>query len=594
MNPDFRSPISAAGAPIRFGTDGWRAIIGADFNTANLARLTEAAARVYREDCAADAGDKPTLADDPADDLAENLPGVSADGPTHNKPNTLIVGYDCRENAGRYAVLVGVVLERCGFDVLISDSYCPTPALCWSVAQNAAAVGGIMLTSSHNPAEYLGVKLRMSDGGASPKAFSDRVERALRDELPTGYETAVRFANAAKNGTPECPATLADLTKDPTELGDLAVLAENLTLGEKRPAARATAVLPQEKRPAARTTVPSAPLGAPGFAYADLMTPYLAELVSLVDAPAIAAAGLEVVVDPMYGAGRHYLAQTLRDLGVTVTEIHNTDDPSFAGLHPEPILPWIQEGLDTAKQRGACALFVTDGDADRIGAGTGQGAFVNPHLILALLCAHLAEDKGRHGRVVRTLSGSNLVKRQCERLGLELTTTPIGFKWIYEQMLCGDVLIGGEESGGIGIPSHVRERDGLLMALLLTELMAQKRQTLAELVQQLTQALGELDYARRDLDLEPAQKDAFMTTVVAAQLDAGAYQPLFTAIGEQILNMDYRDGIKFNLSSDGWLLMRPSGTEPLVRVYAEAAGQKRLDNLLDLGSRLVQGKAQVS
>jgi phosphomannomutase/HD-GYP domain-containing protein (c-di-GMP phosphodiesterase class II) len=513
-NDETDALLSKAATPpnIKFGTDGWRAIIGEDFDTLNLARLAEATARVYRED---------------------NPPSA---------PNTLLVGYDCRENAGRYAVLVATILASYGFDVQVSDSYCPTPALCWNVANNPAAVGGLMLTSSHNPAEYLGLKLRMADGGASPKAFSDRVEAALVGDLPAVYDRALDLAQQATNGT---SGNLASI---------LAFLSE------------------------------------PSFAYADFMTPYLNDLVSLVDAQAIAAANLRVVVDPMFGAGRFYLAQTLRHLGVEVVTVNSDNDPTFAGLHPEPILPWIQTGLDKVVELNYDACFITDGDADRIGAGDSDGNFVNPHRILALLCALLVEDKGQHGRVVRTLSGSNLIKRQCERLGLELTTTPIGFKWIYEQMLNGDVIIGGEESGGIGIPSHVRERDGLLMALLLTELMAKKGKSLGTLVRELLETLGNFDYARRDLRLTPDEKDAFLSAVIHARLEAAAYREHFAVADEQIVDIDYRDGIKFSFASDAWLLMRPSGTEPLVRVYAEATAASKVELLLDIGCSIVKGE----
>jgi phosphomannomutase len=520
---------------IKFGTDGWRAIIGADFNTVDLARVAAAAARVYRQDNPlADVTDAPVA-------TAGSVPASASSGASAANaaliPNTLIVGYDCRQDAGRYAALVGEVLAQHGFDVLVSQSYCPTPALCWSVAQNPAAVGGLMLTSSHNPAEYLGVKLRMADGGASPQEFSGRVEAELIDGPPAGYPQALAVAQAATNGTPQTCAL---------------------------------------------------PLSAANFAYVDLMTPYLDDLLLQVDAKAIASAGLRVVVDPLYGAGRLYLAQCLRQLGVQVVEVNAAADPSFGGLHPEPILPWIQTGLDKTHELGFDACFITDGDADRIGAGSSTGDFVNPHKILALVCEHLFTDKGRRGRVVRTLSGSNLIKRQCQRLGLELTTTPIGFKWIYEQMLAGDVLVGGEESGGIGIPNHVRERDGLLIALLLTELMAQKGQGLGELVARLMQTLGPLEYDRRDLQLDATQKQRFLTEVVERQLDAAAYQQHFANLGEHIDSLDYRDGIKFNLASDGWLLLRPSGTEPLVRVYAEAASAQRVQQLLDLGVALVK------
>ena len=497
---------------IRFGTDGWRAIIGKDFTAENLARVVHAAAKVFKED-------NPVVID--AELSCAPL---------------LMVGYDCRENASKYAALVGVVLARQGFRVLLSSDYCPTPTLCWSIAHNPVAVGGLMLTSSHNPAEYLGVKLRMRDGGASPQSFSSRVEGALCAELPDSFDEALAYAE-----------TLGTITSSET------MSALNLEL-------------------------------------VDFMQPYLADLAGLVDGDVIAAADLRVVVDPLYGAGRRYLAQLLHSLGVEVEEIHATADPSFAGLHPEPIPPWVNDGLSRTAELGYDACFITDGDADRLGAGTRHGAFVSPHKILALVCALLVEDKGQRGRVVRTLSGSNLIKRQCERLGLYLTTTPIGFKWIYEEMLKGDVMLGGEESGGIGIPTHVKERDGLLMALLLTELMAKKKKDLGTLVDDLHETLGYFEYAREDLRITEQQKVSFLQETCAKELEAQAYQARFDAAGERIVHMDYRDGIKFEFASDAWLLARPSGTEPLVRVYAEAATAEKVKQLLELGCALVKGE----
>jgi phosphomannomutase len=519
---------------VHFGTDGWRAILGEDFNPRTVAHVADAAARVFRRRYPR-----------PEDAQASGAARLSGDASAEAAcPNTLIVGYDCRRDAGRYSALVAAVLASCGFDVAVSDRYCPTPALCWTIAHDPRAVGGLMLTSSHNPAEYLGIKLRMADGGASPAEFTDEVEEALLDELPAAFDEALAAFDEATNGTPSSPALPLD--------------------------------------------------AAPDLRFIDLMSPYLDDLAGLVDAEAIAAADLRVVIDPLFGAGRGYLAGLLGSerFGVTVLEVNGEDDPSFNGLHPEPILPWVEVGARAVAERGFDACFVTDGDADRIGALDETGAYVTSHRILALLIAHLVEDRGQTGRVVRTQAGSNLLRRQCERLGLELTTRPIGFKWIYGEMLRGDVLIGGEESGGMGIPGHVRERDGLLMALMLTELMAQKGKGLRELVDEMLATLGALEYARRDLRLTPAQKDALLAVHVHVGPDAPAqdgYRSLFEPLGEELVSLDRSDGIKFELASDAWLLVRPSGTEPLVRVYAEAADAAQVEALLDLGCALAQG-----
>ncbi|WP_418694278.1 phosphoglucosamine mutase [Adlercreutzia equolifaciens] len=466
-------------ADIHFGTDGWRAIIGEDFTPDNLNRVVAAAARIFKEEAVA--------------------AGRDADA-----PGTLIVGHDCRQDAHAYAELAAQVAAGEGFNVLLTEDYCPTPTLCWSVAHNDDAVGGIMLTSSHNPAEYLGVKLRMADGGASPAEFTDRVEAVLPPE--------------------------------PTDI-----------------------------------------LGP--FQTADLMTDYLAALRELVDVEAIRGANLRVVCDPLYGAGRHYLAGLLRDMGVEVVEIHNAEDPTFAGLHPEPIQPWVDEGLAKVGELGYDALFINDGDADRIAAGDSRGNYVNAHRIITLLTKHMV-DRGETGRVVSTVTASAMLDRMCRKLGLELVSTPVGFKWIYGEMEKGGVMIGGEESGGIGLPDHVKERDGLLMALLLTECMAQSGKDLGAIIDEMLADIGRLEFARRGLSITDEQMARFRAETV----------PAYTAdeiAGKRVLDVDRRDGVKLLLEGDAWVMMRPSGTEPLVRIYAEAATTDEVNELLDAAEAVV-------
>jgi phosphomannomutase len=452
---------------IRFGTDGWRAVIAGDFTYANLRRVADATGRVF----------------------ASRHPG-----------GTAIVGFDTRFEAPAFAAAVAEVLASHGLRVLLSDRYCPTPALCWSVAHDESAVGGVMLTASHNPAAYLGFKVRLEDGGASPVTFTDLVEAELRDEPPAARGSYTRV---------------------------------------------------------------------------DLVGPYLDAVRAFVDADVIGAAGLKVAVDPLYGAGRGYLAGLLRSIGVEVTEVHGGSDPSFGGLHPEPIPPHIDEVRDLVRDRGLDAAFVTDGDADRIGAADSAGAFVDPHRIIGLIARHLIEDRGMRGRIVKTLSTSVIVDRLGAALGVEVTTTPVGFKWIYEEMVRGGVLLGGEESGGIGVPAHVRERDGLLMSLLLAEMMAMRGCGLSELVTDLEKLTGHMEYGRNDLRLDPAVKDAFVASWPTLAPEQVAGLPVARVLRE--------DGVKFLLPDDAWLLLRASGTEPLVRVYAEAATADQVAAMLAAG-----------
>ena len=463
-------------AEIHFGTDGWRAIIGEDFTNDNLVRVIDAAARVFKEDAVA--------AGRPAD-----------------APGTLIVGHDCRQDAHAYAQLAAEVAAAQSFRVLLTQDYCPTPTLCWSVAQNADAVGGIMLTSSHNPAEYLGVKLRMSDGGAAGKEFTDRVEAAFSD-APTDARGA--------------------------------------------------------------------------FETVDLMTPYLATLKERVDVEAIRNANLRVVVDPLYGAGRIYLAELLRDLGVEVCEINNAEDPTFDGLHPEPIPPWVDRCIAKVPELGYDAGFINDGDADRIGAVDEHGNFVNPHRIITLLTSHLAEDKGLTGRVVSTITASAMLARQCKRLGLELTSTPVGFKWISSAMDEHNAVIGGESSGGLTVRGHIHGKDGIYAAALLVEMLSVTGKKLSELVESIYERYGHCYMAEYDWPFDQEMKERLHKLImIDKQL------PEFP---EKVESVSYMDGCKVRFA-DGWIIARFSGTEPRLRIFCEMPTKEKARDLANLMAR---------
>lgn len=503
---------------IHFGTDGWRAIIGEGFTIPNVVRVASAASQVFQQE-AIDNGKQP-----------EN-------------PGVLYIGHDCRLDAHYYAMLAAAVASEYGFEVKVTDAYCPTPTLCWSVAHDDDAVGGIMLTSSHNPAEYLGIKLRMQDGGASPKEFTDLVEEVMD-------------AHSSDTCASDDPAinALADLTMDDIKSA----------VDSDKPLTDLTKVKRAETKP---------------VQVVDLMSPYLEALRNIVDTEAIGKAGLRVVIDPLFGAGRIYLADLLRNMGVEVCEIDNIEDPTFDGLHPEPIQPWVDRGLAKVKELGYDALFINDGDADRISAGDSRGNFVNPHRVIALVTQHMVE-RGESGKVISTITASALLDRICRKLGLEYIQTPVGFKWIYGEMEKGGVMIGGEESGGIGLPGHVKERDGLLMALLLTEMMAQSGKDLGALVDEMLTEYGTLEFARRGLTVTEDQMEAFTTDTI----------PNFAPseiLGKKVVDTDRRDGVKFSLDGDAWVMMRPSGTEPLVRVYAEAETSDEVNELLDWAESIV-------
>ncbi|GIV21524.1 MAG: phosphoesterase [Armatimonadota bacterium] len=313
----------------------------------------------------------------------------------------------------------------------------------------------------------------------------------------------------------------------------------------------------------------------------NLTTEYLQHLKTLVDMPRILDAGWKVVTDAMHGSGAGYLRTLLQGGHLQVLAIREERDTQFGGVNPEPIAPNLGLLRETVVREGADIGIALDGDADRVGAVDEQGCFVDSHRIFAIILYHLVQRRGWRGRVVKTLSTTNMIDALCRHFGLPLTVTPIGFKYICENMLQGDVLIGGEESGGIGIQHHIPERDGVLMGLMLLEAMTLSGKKLSELVQEIFELVGEHHYNRIDLHLEREEMPAARERV--AQTEARE------VAGLPVKAMDRMDGTKFLLENGAWLLLRASGTEPVVRVYAEASSPELVQRLLAAGEALVRG-----
>ena len=314
----------------------------------------------------------------------------------------------------------------------------------------------------------------------------------------------------------------------------------------------------------------------------DLTAEYLQHLKTLVDLPRILEAGWRVVTDAMHGSGAGYLPALLQGGRTAVIAIRENRDTQFGGVNPEPIAPNLRMLVETVRREGADIGIALDGDADRVGAVDEQGNFVDSHRIFAITLYHLVQRRRWRGRVVKTISTTNMVDALCERFGLPLTVTPIGFKYICENMLRGDVLIGGEESGGIGIQHHIPERDGVLMGLMLLEAMTLSGKKLSELVQEIFDLVGEHHYGRVDLHLEREEMPAARERV--AQTEAREIA------GLPVQAIDRMDGTKFLFEDGAWLLLRASGTEPVVRVYAEASSPDLVQKLLEAGEVLVRGK----
>lgn len=468
------------GAAIRFGTDGWRGVIAEDFTFANVRRVAQAIARYVRAQ----------------EDWRRGI----------------VVGYDCRFGSGRFARAAAEELAAGGIPVWLAESFATTPAISFAVRSRGTA-GGVVITASHNPAQWNGVKFKASFGGSASPETMLKIEA----ELPN--------TEAAAPGG-----------------------------GEHRE-----------------------------IESADLVGPYLEELERVIDFKKIAARNFFFVADPLYGAARQSLAKLFKRNGIRHREIHGQADPLFGGLHPEPIDPHIHELRQAVLASDADAGFATDGDADRIGAVDRTGEFIDSHQIFSILLRYLIEVQGRTGAVAKTFSTTKLVDKLANKHGLPLYETPIGFKHIAELMLTKKILIGGEESGGIGIPSlGGPERDGVLNAALLAQAMTHYGKSLGELVAELHAEFGPHHYGRLDLTLRPGQKERAMGAVSPAELKE--------FLGYRVTHREDLDGVKLYFDNGAWLLVRPSGTEPLLRVYSEAPSPEMVQEILGRGEEFIRGR----
>ncbi len=428
-------------------------------------------------------------------------------------PKKIVVGFDTRFLSDRYAAEVARVLAANGYTVYLTQADAPTPAISYAV-RHLGAVAGVVITASHNAPRYNGVKLKAAFGGSALPEQCRRVEVYINDN-----EQRARGPN------------LMDFDQ-----------ARRMGLIQK-----------------------FNPLPA-----------YYEHLRTLIDSDVIAENPPRIVVDSMYGAGRGVIKGFLQGTGCEVAEIRNEMNPGFGGVHPEPIARYL-DALAGAISTGMGAFgLATDGDADRIGAMDERGQFVDPHKIMALALRYLVEQRGWKGDVVRTVSTTRMVDRLAKRYGLTVHETPVGFNHIADYMISGDVLIGGEESGGISIKGHIPEGDGILMGLLIVEMVAAYGKPLRELVADLLAEVGPAHYARRDLRLKRPVAKSEMVERLTSQAPARLG-------GHKVKEVNNRDGVKYILDDDSWLLIRPSGTEPVLRVYAEGRSEEMVQALLEYG-----------
>lgn len=463
---------------IHFGTDGWRGVIGEDFIFANVRRVAAATARYLR---------------------------VQGEG-----ARQIVVGYDTRFLSADSAGAVAEVLAAQGIPVKIADRATPTPAVSFAVVQRKAA-GAVMITASHNPSRWNGIKFKAAYGGSAAPAIVKKIEDYLSQSETSPFPGA-----------------------------------------------------------------PIAPIES-----VDLVSPYLKRIRELASLDRIRASGLRFVIDPMYGAARGVIARLFDEARIPYREIHGEHNPLFPGLNPEPIQPHVSDLRQAVISGSFQAGFATDGDADRVGAIDRTGAFIDSHKIFSLLLKHLVESRGRRGEVVRTFSTTQMIDKIARKHDLPLHVTPIGFKYICELMLTRDVLIGGEESGGIAIKDHLPERDGILNSLLLAELMAERGRTLGEMVEELNNEYGPHYYGRVDLEIDRPAIDRTLRLAATRQIPSVA--------GETVTAVEDLDGIKMRFGDSAWLMVRASGTENLLRIYAEAPSPALVNQLLDEMKQIAEG-----
>lgn len=453
-----------------------------------------------------------------ADAVASEHWDKSGNGGQGGGLRKIVVGFDTRFLSDRYAGEVARVLSANGFTVLLAQSDAPTPSISYAVKHHQA-VAGVMITASHNAPRYNGVKLKGAFGGSALPEQCRRVEVYINDN-----EERARGPN------------LMDFDKA-RELG-----------------------LIQKFNP-----LPS----------------YFEHLRTLIDTDIIADKPQRFVVDSMYGSGRGVIKSFLQGTGCEVAEIRSEMNPGFGGVHPEPIAKYLGP-LASAISSGMGNFGIcTDGDADRIGAMDERGNFVDPHKIMALALKYLVEKRGMDGAVVRTVSTTRMIDRLAKRYGLTLYETPVGFNHIADYMMSENVLIGGEESGGISFKGHIPEGDGPIMGLLLVEMIASSKKTLHELVNDLLADVGPAFYERTDLRLSRPVAKAEMTQFLTEQAPAEIG-------GEKVIEIGQRDGVKYLMADDSWLLIRPSGTEPVLRVYAEGRTPDMVKALLGYGEQVAK------
>jgi phosphomannomutase len=472
-----------ASIPIKFGTDGWRAIIARDFTFDNV-RLC-------------------------AQGVADYLKQHHQTGPG------LIIGYDTRFASEDFAAATAEVLAGNGIKAYLCPAATPTPVISYGVVAYKAS-GAVIITASHNPAIWNGFKYKTADGASAPPEVVNEIE-----------------ANVHRWAAATSPVARLDLT-----------IALNQGLVE----------------------------------YLDLAPAYFRQMERLVDLERLQQANLRVVIDPMFGAGIGYLKKLLSGGNNQIWEINGERNPLFPGLRPEPIAPNLRRLTEAIVQNGATVGLATDGDADRVGIMDESGNFINQLQVFALLSLYLLEVQKARGSIIKSLTTTSMVYRLGELYQVPVRETPVGFKYIAPLMISDNALIGGEESGGYGFRGHVPERDGILSSLYFLDFMLRTGKTPFQLLEYLFSKVGPHYYDRLDIMFPADQRPVI--------LDRIREQRPETIDGIRVVKHDTTDGFRFIMADESWLLIRFSGTEPVLRIYTETDSPSRVHRILEIGRRM--------
>jgi len=482
----------SAAEPVRFGTDGWRGVIAREFTFENVGRVAAATGRFL-----------------PSEE--RKVLSIYTDWEAEYRPaeDGVVVGYDMRFLSKEFAHHFARVLRDAGIPVVVSDRPVTTPAVSYAVVHRRAAAG-IVITASHNPPIYNGLKYKAEYGGSAPGEVTDGVVANLSGSTPS--------PRTPEGGVPEV----------------------------------------------------------------DLRTPFLNKIRTLIDPARLKASPVHVVVDSMYGSAQGYVAEILRENGVSHTEIRARRDPLFGGKKPEPLeenLGPLRAVIRSLRPRNKRLIgVVTDGDGDRISAMDEEGGFIDPHRTFALILRYLVKERGMRGAVVTSFNLTDMARDMCEDYGLPQIVVPIGFKYHCEKILKrGDVLIAAEESGSIAISGHIPERDGVLSSLLLTEIAAGADRPMSEIVRSLFDEYGPRFYRRRDIHV-PGRLEV---------VERLRNDPPERFGGRPVRSVETLDGVKLRFDR-GWLLFRASGTEPILRLYCEMEREDDVHKLLDEAEHLAR------